>query len=295
MQESGMTRTERGVVAVLEVVTKRFGPVVALDRVSLALEAGSIVALLGPNGAGKSTLSSLLLGLRRPDAGTVRVLGLDPRDHRGRAAVGAALQDMGFPQSLRVAEVVELVDRHFPRCRADVLEGFGLSRLLRRQTGALSTGQRRRLAVALAFLGDPSLVVLDEPTAGLDPEARRSVSGAIRDARRRGAAVLLTTHHLDEAEEVASRVVAIDRGRTVADGSVSEIKARAGRTRIRFRGSEVPPHMAASVEDGWVTMQTADAGETVARLVHAGVPLRDLEVRPLSLEEALAGIAGAAT
>ena len=277
-------------VATLERVEKRFGESVALDGVSLAIDAGSVIALLGPNGAGKSTLVACLLGLRRPDAGSVRVFGRDPRDHRARVHVGAAPQELAFPQTLRVDEVVRLVARHFPE-RAEVaavLDAFGLAGSERRQTGALSVGQRRRLGVALAFLGGPGLVVLDEPTAGLDGDGSRAVQEAIAAARARGAAVLLATHRLDEAEAVAKRVVAIDRGRVVADGSVAEVKARAGGTRVRFRAERPPCGFAgARAGDGRVAIVAADGGPVVEALVRARVPLPELEVRPLTLAEAL--------
>ncbi|MGZ4352589.1 MAG: AAA family ATPase [Gaiellaceae bacterium] len=161
------------------------------------------------------------------------------------------------------------------------------------RSGGLSGGQRRRLAVALAFLGRPRLVVLDEPTAGLDVEGRRAVWRAIEHARGRDASVLLATHDLDEAEAVASRVVALSAGRIAADGTVAEVKARAGRARVAFRapGRPLPPWLAAEpTENGRVVVQAADPGALVERLVRTGVPLRDLEVRPLDLEEALAAL-----
>ena len=277
------------VVAALEGVTKRFGPVTALDDVSLQIERDSTTALLGPNGAGKSTLAALLLGLRRPDCGSVLLLGRDPRDHRARRLLGAAPQEVAFPQLLTVREVLALVGAHFDHTSADdIVSVFGLSRLLRRQTGGLSGGQRRRLAVALAFVGRPRLVVLDEPTAGLDGEGRRAVWDSVRAARGAGAAVLFATHELDEAEAVATRVVALDQGRPVADGTAAAVKSRAGLTRIRFRAAS-PPRMRPEPrwQDGWVELDTVDAGATVADLVAAGIPLLDLEVRPLTLREAL--------
>lgn len=281
-------------LAELRDVTKRYGAVTALDGLTLAIEPGTTVALLGPNGAGKSTLIALVLGLRRPDGGTVRLLGGDPRRPRSRMGVGFAPQELGFPQTLRVREVAELVTRHFAAGDTDeVLDAFGVLELGRRQVGGLSGGQQRRLAVALAFLGRARLVVLDEPTAGLDAEGRRAVWRAIEAARAREAAVLLATHDLDEAEAVASRVVALSGGRVAADGSVAAVKARAGRARVAFRAPPGPLPCWLQVEpglDGRLVVQTADAGALVGRLVGAGVPLVDLEVRPLALEEALAAL-----
>jgi ABC-2 type transport system ATP-binding protein len=268
-------------VAAFERVTKRFRDVLALDALSLAIEPAELIALLGPNGAGKSTLVSLLLGLRRPDAGSVRLLGRDPRDHGARAAVGATLQELEFPATLRVRELVDFVAAHFPRGRNphELLAEFGLDVVARRQAGGLSGGQRRRLGLALAFVGRPALIVLDEPTASLDGEGRAAVWRAVHAAREQGAAVLVATHDLAEAELVAHRVLLLDRGRLLVDGTVAAVKARAGVSRIRYRS-----------RNGVVTLDVADPGAAVARLVAAGVPLHELEVRPLTLEEALAQV-----
>jgi ABC-2 type transport system ATP-binding protein len=276
-------------LAELDAVTKRFGAVVALDHVSLAIEAGSTVALLGPNGAGKSTLASIVLGLRTPDAGRVRVAGRDPRDHRARHALAAMPQETVFPQTLRVAELAAFVAAHYraPAPVQDVLAEFGLEALAARQAGGLSVGQRRRLALALAFVGRPDLIVLDEPTAALDGEGRRTVWAAVRAARDRGATVLVATHQLDEADAVATRVIAIDRGRVVADGPPAEVKRRAGGARIHYRNTA-----AGSTDDEWITVAAVDAGAEVRRLVLSGERLEDLEVRPLTLEEALDALGG---
>ena len=288
-----MTDRRSSRVAELVRVTKRFGAVCALDGLSLDVDSDTTVAVLGPNGAGKSTLIALLLGLRRPDAGVVRLLGENPRLGTARAAVGYAPQEVGFPPTLKVREIAALVARHFPAAPdpADLLDRFGILQIAGRQAGGLSGGQRRRLAVALAFLGRPRLIVLDEPTAGLDSEGRRAVWTAIDSARRRGSAVLLATHHLDEAEGAASRVVAVARGRVVADGTVAEIKARAGLTRVSIAsppGHDVPSWLAPGpARNGRVSVDVTDAGALVERLVREGVPLSGLEVRPLGLEEAL--------
>jgi ABC-2 type transport system ATP-binding protein len=281
-------------VARVERVTKRYGRITALDDVSLTLQAGSTVAFLGPNGAGKSTLVSLLLGLRRPNSGCVDVCGLDPQNPRARRLLAAVTQETAFPLTLRVGEVVDFARRHFPhrRATADVLAEFDLATLERRQVGGLSVGQRRRLAVALAFVARPSLLVLDEPTAALDSDGRKCVWRAIRAARERGAGVLVATHHLDEAEAIATHVVTIDHGRIVKVGGVDELKRSAGGSRIRFRADGRPTPADANVVDGWVELNTHDAGAAVRRLVAAGERLDGLEVRPLTLEEALADRAG---
>jgi ABC-2 type transport system ATP-binding protein len=277
-------------VAALEGVTKRFGPVAALDGVSFAIATGDVLALLGRNGAGKSTALAVLLGLRRPDAGCARLFGVDPRRTGARQLIGVTLQESAFPATLRVRELVELVRAHypFPAPAAALLERFGLAGMSSRQLGGLSGGERRRVAVALAFAGRPSVVVLDEPTAGLDGESRRSVWAAIRAHADEGGTVLLTTHYLEEAEALATRVVLIDAGVVVTDGSVASIKAGAGLTRVTFRA---PPNVTiegAEHDGSLVRILTSDPGAVVERLVRENVRFVDLEVRPLTLEEAIA-------
>ena len=216
----------------LKHVVKRYGDVQALAGFSLTVAAAEIVALLGPNGAGKTTAVNLLLGIRRADSGVVELFGRDPRAWRARFDVGATPQEMSFPPTLRVREIVEFARAHYPHAPATaaLLKQFGLEEVARRQTGGLSGGQRRRLAVALAFAGSPQLAVLDEPTTGLDVESRRAVWAAIREYARGGGAVLLTTHNLDEAEALADRIVVVSGGLVVADGTPAELKTLADRT-----------------------------------------------------------------
>jgi ABC-2 type transport system ATP-binding protein len=214
--------------AVLRGVHKRYGRLEALQGVDLEIRPGELVALLGPNGAGKTTAVSILLGQRRPDAGTARLFGRDPTLPAARRPVGATPQAAGFPDNLTVREVIDLVRVHYP-----LLGRFGLSDVAGRRAGGLSGGQTRRLAVALAFAGRPRLVVLDEPTTGLDVEARRGLWEVLRDFVAKGGSVLLTTHYLEEAQALASRVVVIAGGRIVAHGSVDDITARAGLSRVQ--------------------------------------------------------------
>ena len=210
----------------LRAVAKRFGRVEALRGVDLTLADGEIVALLGPNGTGKTTLVGLLLGIRRADAGGVRVLGGAPGTRRARGMVGATPQEMSFPPTLRVREVVAFVRAHYPTPQSgdDVVARFGLTEVAHRQTGGLSSGQRRRLAVALAFVGSPRLVVLDEPTTGLDVESRLQVWDAVRAYAAGGGTVLLTTHSLEEASSLADRIVVLAAGRVAANGRGAELR-----------------------------------------------------------------------
>jgi ABC-2 type transport system ATP-binding protein len=209
---------------------KRFGAKVALAPLDLTIEQGELVALLGPNGAGKTTLVSLVTGLRRPSGGKVRLFGRDPRDWRARVRLGTTPQQMDFPPTLRGREILDLARVH--AAAAPTLEElavrFGLDDVLRVQNGSLSGGQRRRLALALAFANAPALVVLDEPTTGFDVEARRGAWDAIAAFAAAGGTVVLTTHYLEEADALADRVIVLARGEVVADGSPQSVKARAG-------------------------------------------------------------------
>jgi ABC-2 type transport system ATP-binding protein len=272
-------------------VTRRYGDVTALGGVSLDVPAGRLLGLLGPNGAGKSTLLHLLSGLRRPTSGTVELFGGDPRDAAARRRLGTTPQETGLPATLRVAEVVDFVGRHYddPVPAAELLGRFGLTGLERRQTGGLSGGQRRRLAVALAFAGRPDLVLLDEPTTGLDVDARHAVWDAVREYHAAGGTVVLTSHDLTEVEALAERVVVVDRGLVRADGPMTEVRGLVATRRVRLR-APVQPH-AAGIErrtsDGDLhELWTPDADALVRELVASGVPFRDLEVTTASLEDA---------
>ena len=278
-------------------VVKRYGRAVALEDVSFQLEAGEVLGLLGPNGAGKSTACSLLLGLRRPDAGRAELFGLDPRKPAARRRVGAAPQESGFPPTLRLGEIVALALRHFdrPESQPALLERFGLSLLERRQAGGISGGQRRLLAVALAFGGRPDVVLLDEPTAGLDLDSRRLVRDQVRRSAETGASVLLTTHDLAEAEALADRVIVLDRGRVAAEGTLPQIRALVGLATIVLPAQRLPPVpglVASERTNGSVVLTVRDAGDAVRALACAGADLGDLAVRPASLEEAVAVAVG---
>lgn len=279
------------VVAQLSRVTKHYGDVVALDDVSLAVEAGEVVAVLGPNGAGKTTALSILLGLRRADSGEVSLLGGDPALPATRSGVGVTLQEMDFPAHLRVREVVELIRAHYPAPEdADsLLTQFELTDVSHRQTGGLSGGERRRLAVALAFVGRPSLVFLDEPTAGLDVESRHRLWATLGAFLAGGGTLVLTTHYLEEAEALANRVVMLANGGVAADGSVTSIISQVGLKVVRFKG-KVPEQLPAVARiqhyGEAVTLWTRDADATVKALVQKNIPFHDLEVRASSLEEA---------
>ncbi len=293
---------DRSAVAELVGVTRRFGRTVALDDVSLTVREGELVGLLGPNGAGKTTVLSLLTGLRRPDAGEVRLFGADPRHASSRSRLGTTPQETGLPPTLRVGEVVDFIAGHYPdpMPRGELLEWFGLGELVRRQTGALSGGQKRRLAVALALVGRPRLVVLDEPTTGLDVEARHLLWAALREYHAGGATVVVTSHYLEEIEALAQRVVVIGGGVVLADDALAAVLAQVQVRRVTFglTGSADDvvgrlPGVVSSRRDGdRIEVLAADADALVRALVADGVAFRGLEVRGASLEEAFLTLTG---
>jgi ABC-2 type transport system ATP-binding protein len=216
-----------------------YGATQVLYGVDFEVRYGEVFCLLGPNGAGKTTTLEILEGFRRPTAGTVRVLGLDPATQaaRLRERAGMVLQECGFPRQARVAELIDLWRTYYPNPRplSDLLEVVELTEARNSQVRKLSVGQRRRLDFALALAGDPDLVFLDEPTTGFDPEARRRCWAAIENLRRLGKTILLTTHYLDEAERLADRIAILREGRIELAGTTQEVAVLAGlATRISF-------------------------------------------------------------
>ena len=284
-------------MAELAAVTRRYGATVALENVDLVVRPGEILALLGPNGAGKTTAMKILVGLRRPDCGRARLFGLDPRRPGARLRLGCTPQETSLPPTLTVTETIDLVRAHYPRpsSTTELLERFDLDAERTRQVGGLSGGMRRRVAVALAFAGSPELLALDEPTTGLDVSLRRTIWDAIREHAVAGGAVLLTTHYLDEAEALATRVAVIARARIRAEGTVAEIRERAGLSRIRIdahQGPIVPGVVRRECRNGRTTYYVRDPGATVRELVGRGNELPGLEVTRATLEEAFLDITG---
>jgi ABC-2 type transport system ATP-binding protein len=210
-------------------VTKRYGPVVAMDSISLQITRGEVLGVLGPNGAGKTTTVECAVGLRTPDAGQVRVLGLDPaRDPDAvRQRVGVQLQQAVLPNRMKVKEAMAIFAAAYPRHAdpARLLDEWGLAGQRSTAFGSLSGGQKQRLFIALALLGEPEIVVLDELTTGLDPAARRDTWALVTDLRRRGVTVVLVTHAMDEAETLCDRLVVINHGRIVAEGTPEAIRS----------------------------------------------------------------------
>jgi ABC-2 type transport system ATP-binding protein len=286
-------------VAGLEHVSKRFGKVAALEDVDFAVYRGQLLALLGPNGAGKTTTVRLLLGLDRPRSGRVSVFGRDPCDMQARARRGAMLQVGKAPETLRVREHIQLFSSYYPNplTMAKVIDAAGLEGLENRIFGSLSGGEKQRVLFALAICGNPDLLILDEPTLGLDVESRRALWLYIRGFVDRGGSVLLTTHYLDEADALAERVIVLHRGRAIVSGSPADIKRRAAARRVRCITS-LPRHRIASLpgvvsfrRDGVSTeIVASDADRVVYELFLADPSLHDLEVTGAGLEDAFLAI-----
>src|SRR6202171_3782379 len=222
-------------IATLTNITKRYGTTVALDDLSLSLHPGEVVALLGPNGAGKSTAVKLLLGLIAPSSGTARVFGSDPREAITRTRVGAMLQVARVTETLRVREHLDLFRSYYPHPLpvADIFRIAQLQGIEDRFFAQLSGGQKQRGLFALAICGNPDLIFLDEPTVGMDIEARRAIWQQIRFLSAQGKTVLLTTHYLEEADALAHRIVVINKGCIISEGTPTEIKRGSGGRTIR--------------------------------------------------------------
>jgi len=282
-------------VASLDGVNMNYGNIRALRGVDFQVRSGEVVALLGPNGAGKTTAVKLLLGLLQPNAGKARVFGGDPTNPENRMRTGAMLQVGRVPETLRVREHIDLFSSYYPKPMppAEVLAAAGLEKLGDRKFGDLSGGQRQRVLFALAICGDPDLLFLDEPTVGLDVEARRMLWDEIRRMVSRGKTVLLTTHYLQEADELADRVAVINQGEIIAQGTPSEIKAKTAGKKIRCITSlslsalrQIPGVTDAREDREAVELHGVAVEPIVRELLQRDASLSGLEITSAGLEEA---------
>lgn len=283
----------------LQGLTKRYGRVTAVENLTLQIAPGEIVAFLGPNGAGKTTTIDMLLGLGRPDAGTVRVYGKSPADAVAHGEVSAVMQSGGLLKDFTVEETVQYTASLYASARpaAEVLERAGITHIADRRVAKCSGGEQQRLRFAMALLSDPKLLVLDEPTTGMDVEGRRDFWSAIRRDAERGRTILFATHYLDEADAHADRIVLIRQGRIVADGTTAEIKALASGRRVRATLPDAPlatlqalPGVThAEVRGDSVLLQCTDS-DAVARYLLTHTAARDLEVTAQNLEAAFVAL-----
>lgn len=276
-------------------VSKTYGAVRALDGIDLELRSGEVLAVLGANGAGKSTAIALLLGLLVPDSGDVELFGESPQAIGARRHVGVMLQHAGIPPTNTIRELLDLTCSYYPDpLGVDAAARLaGIPDLLDRRYAALSGGQQRRVQFSLAICGRPRLVFLDEPTTGLDIDARQSLWRAIAQLVERGTSVLLTTHYLEEAEALAHRIVVLDHGRVLAEGTPQQISARVARARIRCMTSIAPetvalwPGVDSATRDGARLHVVCETPEAVVRgLLAADNALSGLEVTATGLAEA---------
>jgi len=286
-------------VARLANAVKRYGQTQALAGVDLEVHRGEVLALLGPNGAGKTTAISLLVGLQQADAGSASLFDSAPNALAARRRIGAMLQTTSLPETLTVGELIDLFRNYYarPRTVADVVALAGVDALLDRRYAKLSGGQQRRAQFALAICGRAELLFLDEPTTGLDIDARETMWRAIRQLVAEGCAVVLTTHYLEEAEALADRVVVLAQGRIVAQGTVAEIRARVASRRIRCVTTLADavialwPEVRSVARDGGRVEIVTDAAEMVVRqLLFEDAQLSELEVRRAGLAEAFVEI-----
>jgi ABC-2 type transport system ATP-binding protein len=282
-------------------VTKDFGSVHAVRGIDLELQQGEIVAFLGPNGAGKTTTIDMVLGLSRPTTGTASVLGLEPRQAIARGLVSAVMQTGGLLKDLTVRETVAYTASLFADTRPvdEVIANAGITELAGRKVAKCSGGEQQRLRFAMALLSDPALLLLDEPTTGMDVEGRRTFWSTIRRDAEKGRTVLFATHYLEEADQYADRIVLISRGRIVADGSGAQIKSLASGRTVRATLPDVDTAALSAlggvdsveVRGESVHVHTKDS-DAVARYLLTRTDARDLEITAKGLEEAFLNLTG---
>ena len=282
-------------LAELSGVSKRFGKVLALDGLNLDVRRGELLAVLGPNGAGKTTAISLLLGLQQPDAGTTSLFHQAPQSLEARRQVGVMMQEVTLAEDLRVREHIDLVGHYYPEpfTPKAVLEMTHMTPLADRPYGKLSAGQKRQAQFAVAVCGRPKLLFLDEPTVGMDVQARQVMWDTLRTLVSGGSSIVLTTHYLEEAQALADRVVVLAKGRLIASGTVSEMRALVSRKRIicsttlTFEEIATWPGVESVTRDrDLLHITVADAEEVARRLLIADPKLRELEVHRAGLAEA---------
>lgn len=279
-------------LAQFENVSRFYGNIVAVENLSFEVNEGEVLAFLGPNGAGKSTSLKLLQGLRQPSEGRITVFGDRPTSLNVKRQMGITPQDLDFPANLSVKEVLRMVCWAYGSAReSELLSRLNLNQLQSRKTGGLSGGEKRRLGLACALAGAPKLVLLDEPTTGLDVESRRLLWDVIAEQQRQGTTVILTTHYLDEVEKLAHRVIVIDHGQKLFEGSVLQIKSRVDFQKIEFdlpENLELPELGCISTERKGrkCILIVKSADDTVRRMVTMNLEFQHLNVSAASLEEA---------
>jgi len=295
MNPRTVKNSQASVVASLKNASKRYGQIEAVSNLSLDIYAGEVVALLGPNGAGKTTSVSMLLGLVKASSGQALLFGKDPQALESRMRTGVMLQLSGIPDTLKVKEHIELYSAYYPNPLSlkEVLELSGLGGLENRWYGKLSGGQKQRLHLALAMCGNPDLVFLDEPTTGLDVASRRALWQQVRGFIGKGRTVVLTTHYLEEADALADRIIVINKGKVIAEGSPTDIKAKTAGRKIRIVTSlqekeiaQMQGVISIKKEGAAIEILVTQAERVVSELLQRDVTATGLEVTSAGLEDA---------
>ncbi|MEP6779617.1 MAG: ABC transporter ATP-binding protein [Gemmatimonadaceae bacterium] len=280
-------------------LTKRYGAVTAVNDLTLKVEPGEILAFLGPNGAGKTTTIDMMLGLARPDEGTVQIYGKSPADAIARGEIAAVMQTGGLLKDFTVEETIQFTASLYVNARpvSEVLERAGISHIATRRVGKCSGGEQQRLRFAMALISDPRLLILDEPTTGMDVEGRRDFWKAIREDAKRGRTILFATHYLDEADAYADRIVLIRQGSVVADGTTAEIKnlASGRRVRVTLENADIAaigaiPGVINIDQQGDSIIVNCSDSDAVARYLLSNPAARDLEVSSQNLEAAFVAL-----
>ncbi|SFE77070.1 ABC-2 type transport system ATP-binding protein [Paenibacillus catalpae] len=285
----------------LDQVSKIYQGKKAVDQLTLKVEKGTVIALLGPNGAGKTTTISMILGLKQPTSGTIKLLGGSPKDIKVRNRIGAMLQDVSVIDNLKVAETIELFRSYYsnPLSLPELLRISGLETEKDKMAASLSGGQQRRLGFALAAAGDPDIIFLDEPTVGMDVTSRQMFWDTIRSMAEKGRTVVLTTHYLEEADSLADRIVVINQGKVVADGSPSQIKAETTGRVISFTAgvtvtTEQLQALPGVIDVEWsgrrVKLHSRDTDQLIMKLIEQRFDMKDIEIQSGGLEDAFQAI-----
>lgn len=304
MFDENSINCKNNIIAELSGVYKRYGNTVALDGIDLEVPGGKLLAILGPNGAGKTTSISLLLGLKKPDTGKVTLFGKSPLLLEARRQTGVMMQEVTLAPELRARDLIDLTASYYPHPLAlkEVMDLTNTSSLERRPYGKMSGGQKRQVQFAMALVSRPMLLFLDEPTAGMDIQARKMMWSMMRHLVREGTSIVLTTHYLEEAEALADHVVVLAKGRMVAQGSVDEVRTRVARKQIfcltKLNVDEVgnwPGVQNVSKDKQHLNITVIEAEDVVRRLLEKDKDLRELEVSRAGLAEAFTEITQEAT
>lgn len=284
----------------LDHATKRYGSETVVDDFSFHANPGEIVALLGPNGAGKTTSISMMLGLKHLTGGSSRIFGFDPQSHEARIRCGIMLQESEVPSTLKVREVVEMFSRFYPQSleTTTAIDLAMLGKKANNKIGELSGGEKQRLFFALAVVGDPDLLFLDEPSVGMDVTTRSVFWDRIRHMHQRGKSIVLTTHYLEEADALAERIVVINKGKQVAEGTPSHIKATFANRIISFHTpqpnrimlEQLPGVDRVTIDGGRVEIVSRETEESVRALLNSPLPVSELQVTGASLEQAFVAL-----